>query len=189
MSCRLISCAVVIVFGAHSYAHSAGNPASAYCEEVGGINLTVESDEGQLGVCLLPDGGAIDSWSLFRSKTAKRKAEAGAAIPESEPESCDPEGGGVSWLNMRDCVAKDAADARANYAKAHNALTEASTDAALSLRVHQVDLRFRSWREAQCRVAEEIAMTHSAPQGVAYFDCLAGIDKQQAELLEQIADQ
>lgn len=187
MSYRLIPCIALFALSAHSHAYSAGNPASAYCEKVSGVNLTVESDKGQMEVCLLPDGSAIESWSLFRSEPTKQKASVPA--PEAVPEDCNPDTNTVSWLNMRDCLAKDAAASHTEYTTAHSALNDTITDAALVSRMDQVDRRFQAWREAQCRLTEEIATGRDAPQGAAYYDCLSGIDDAQAELLKQMADQ
>ena len=43
------------------------NPASAYCVEKGG-KLSIQKDAAgnQTGLCALPDGTAIEEWTLFR---------------------------------------------------------------------------------------------------------------------------
>lgn len=42
------------------------NPASAYCIEIGG-KLTIENrQDGQVGICALPDGTTIEEWELYR---------------------------------------------------------------------------------------------------------------------------
>ncbi len=44
------------------------NPASEYCIGVGYSEETRESDSGQYGVCIFPDGTECDSWALFRGE-------------------------------------------------------------------------------------------------------------------------
>lgn len=43
------------------------NPASVFCIESGGISSTVETADGQAGVCTLPTGEAIDEWEHYRN--------------------------------------------------------------------------------------------------------------------------
>lgn len=42
------------------------NPASVFCEEQGGRVEIVADDDGEAGVCVLPDGTRIDEWELYR---------------------------------------------------------------------------------------------------------------------------
>lgn len=43
------------------------NPASAYCQEVGGT-LSIENiSAGQIGMCSLPDGSKVEEWELFKA--------------------------------------------------------------------------------------------------------------------------
>jgi putative hemolysin len=43
------------------------NPASVYCQQVGG-KLTIENTPaGQVGMCALPDGSKVEEWELFRA--------------------------------------------------------------------------------------------------------------------------
>jgi len=42
------------------------NPASAYCQELGGQTLMKSNDKGQYGICQLPDGKEIEEWTLYR---------------------------------------------------------------------------------------------------------------------------
>lgn len=42
------------------------NPASEYCVEQGGEVEIVDGDDGQTGVCVLPDGTRVDEWEYFR---------------------------------------------------------------------------------------------------------------------------
>lgn len=41
------------------------NPASVYCEQLGGKTEIVEAKEGQQGICMLPSGEKIEEWSLY----------------------------------------------------------------------------------------------------------------------------
>lgn len=44
------------------------NPASVYCEQSAGGQLQiVDTAQGQVGMCHLPDGRVCEEWSLFRS--------------------------------------------------------------------------------------------------------------------------
>lgn len=42
------------------------NPASVYCQSLGGKIVLKSDDRGQFGICHLPDGTQIDEWELFR---------------------------------------------------------------------------------------------------------------------------
>lgn len=42
------------------------NPASVYCVELGGRLEIIRNQQGDRGLCHLPDGSAIDEWELFR---------------------------------------------------------------------------------------------------------------------------
>lgn len=42
------------------------NPASVYCVEQGGRLEIIRNQQGDRGLCHLPDGSAIDEWELFR---------------------------------------------------------------------------------------------------------------------------
>src|SRR5947209_10138829 len=43
------------------------NPASQYCQQVGGTSQTLEDQSGnQVGVCTFPDGSSIEEFTLFR---------------------------------------------------------------------------------------------------------------------------
>lgn len=52
--------------GGSSGSSEVANPASVYCEEQGGRVEIVADDDGETGVCVLPDGTRIDEWELFR---------------------------------------------------------------------------------------------------------------------------
>jgi putative hemolysin len=53
------------------------NPASEYCVAQGGEVEIVDGDDGQEGICVLPDGTRIDEWEYFRSATS--------TVPTSTP--------------------------------------------------------------------------------------------------------
>ncbi len=42
------------------------NPASVYCQSLGGKTLMRSNDKGQYGICALPDGKQIEEWALYR---------------------------------------------------------------------------------------------------------------------------
>lgn len=42
------------------------NPASVYCEQVGGKLEIVNSGQGQIGYCTLPSGEKVEEWTLYR---------------------------------------------------------------------------------------------------------------------------
>ena len=42
------------------------NPASVYCEKVGGKLDIVNENAGQVGYCTLPGGERIEEWALYR---------------------------------------------------------------------------------------------------------------------------
>lgn len=44
------------------------NPASTFCIESGGTLELVETPEGQMGNCTLPNGTVCDEWALFRGE-------------------------------------------------------------------------------------------------------------------------
>ena len=43
------------------------NPASVYCVQQGGRVEIVDTDKGQIGICVLPDGRRIEEWEFFRA--------------------------------------------------------------------------------------------------------------------------
>lgn len=44
------------------------NPASVHCEKEGGTLEIVDTDEGQVGMCTLPDGTECEEWAYFRGE-------------------------------------------------------------------------------------------------------------------------
>ena len=58
------------------------NPASAYCEEQGyTLEIRTDSDGGEYGVCIFPDGSECEEWAFFRGECAP----GGAAVEEDAP--------------------------------------------------------------------------------------------------------
>jgi putative hemolysin len=52
------------------------NPASVYCEEQGGTVEIVETDDGQVGVCVLDDGRECEEWAYYRGECVPGADEA-----------------------------------------------------------------------------------------------------------------
>jgi putative hemolysin len=46
------------------------NPASVFCEENGGTLEIREEAEGQVGVCVFPDGSECEEWAYYRGECA-----------------------------------------------------------------------------------------------------------------------
>lgn len=42
------------------------NPASVYCEKIGGKLDIVKGPDGESGYCILPSGERIEEWALYR---------------------------------------------------------------------------------------------------------------------------
>lgn len=42
------------------------NPASVYCQSLGGKTVMQSNEKGQYGICHLPDGTQIEEWALYR---------------------------------------------------------------------------------------------------------------------------
>ena len=59
-----------LVACAESQAPAAGmpNPASAYCESLGGRSEIRQEAGGAVGYCHLPDGRVVEEWALFRAQ-------------------------------------------------------------------------------------------------------------------------
>ncbi|MFA3918135.1 putative hemolysin [Ruegeria hyattellae] len=45
------------------------NPAATYCIETGAKYEIRDSDDGQVGICTLPDGTEVDAWEYFRENS------------------------------------------------------------------------------------------------------------------------
>jgi uncharacterized protein len=67
-----MSIALMIMLGAAPGASPAtpaiANPASVYCVQQGGRVEIVNTPQGQVGYCILPDGRRIEEWAFFRSQ-------------------------------------------------------------------------------------------------------------------------
>ena len=75
VSCAVCSAALFLFLaGAPALADSPSlsmpDPAAAYCESLGYEYEIVDSDGGQRGVCVLPDGRRVDAWEFYRGKVA-----------------------------------------------------------------------------------------------------------------------
>lgn len=42
------------------------NPASVYCEKLGGTSEITDTVQGQVGICTLPSGEKVEEWALYR---------------------------------------------------------------------------------------------------------------------------
>ena len=51
---------------AHAGSAQIANPAATYCIEIGGSYEIRDGDDGQFGVCHLPDGTEVEAWTLYR---------------------------------------------------------------------------------------------------------------------------
>ncbi|MES0824616.1 putative hemolysin [Ruegeria sp. SCP11] len=45
------------------------NPAATFCVESGAQYEIRDGDNGQTGVCILPDGREVDAWEYFRENS------------------------------------------------------------------------------------------------------------------------
>lgn len=45
---------------------SLANPASVYCQQLGGITSMAKTADGITGYCALPDGKLFEEWALYR---------------------------------------------------------------------------------------------------------------------------
>jgi putative hemolysin len=84
-----------------------GNPASVYCNQVGGQSFVVlDADGGQRGLCRLTDDSVIEEWTLFRGETKAVAAFLGhkpnfgqtTDIEAWEKASCESAGGKIQLL-------------------------------------------------------------------------------------------
>lgn len=60
--------ALLSACSAKESSHQVGlaNPASVYCQKVGGSLEIVKEPAGEVGYCILPSGERIDEWALYR---------------------------------------------------------------------------------------------------------------------------
>lgn len=53
-------------------AHAIANPASVFCIKQGGkIEIRTGPGGGQIGMCILPDGRAVEEWEYYRERHRK----------------------------------------------------------------------------------------------------------------------
>ena len=79
------------------------NPASAFCEAQGGtLDIRLDDEGGQFGVCIFADGSECDEWAYFRDEcspgaAAGEEPDPGQAAGMPNPASvfCEAEGGTV----------------------------------------------------------------------------------------------
>ena len=57
------------------------NPASVYCGSLGGKSVIQSGNNGQWGLCQLPDGKQIEEWELFRRDHLSKDAAGAGAQP------------------------------------------------------------------------------------------------------------
>lgn len=65
------------VFGNSQKVNFVGNPASAYCMNVGG-SLTLESDtngHNKVGMCHLPNGDVVEQWTYYQNSMYLEEVE------------------------------------------------------------------------------------------------------------------
>lgn len=66
---------------------SMANPASVYCDKIGGTNIDRHTPQGDVGLCRLPNGKTVDAWALYRRDEGKpapaRRDRVGLANPAS----------------------------------------------------------------------------------------------------------
>ncbi len=81
------------------------NPASVNCETVGGRLELVTLPDGQVGVCVLPDGSLCEEWALFRAECQPGQFQPFTLGLEPGPENagdrhCLEGGGQLAWLRL-----------------------------------------------------------------------------------------
>jgi putative hemolysin len=70
------------------------NPASVYCEEQGyKLEIRIDSDGGQIGVCVFLDGSECDEWAYYRNECAP--ASQNNVLPAESDEAVVPADGTV----------------------------------------------------------------------------------------------
>lgn len=58
---------------AASSAFALPNPASVYCEKLGGKSeIVTQADGGQAGLCVFENGNVFEEWTLFRMFNGKK---------------------------------------------------------------------------------------------------------------------
>ena len=61
------------------------NPASVYCQSIGGTSVITNTDAGQAGSCQLPSGDLVDEWVNYRAALATMPAwPQGYTVPQAD---------------------------------------------------------------------------------------------------------
>lgn len=62
------------------------NPASVYCQSIGGTTGVTDTAAGQAGTCTLPSGETVDEWVNYRAALATLPSwPSGVTVPVSDP--------------------------------------------------------------------------------------------------------
>lgn len=73
MKAKILLAAIGLV--AVPSAFAAPNPASVFCEKLGGkTEMVTQSNGGQIGLCVFENGNVYEEWTLFRMLTGKEGA-------------------------------------------------------------------------------------------------------------------
>lgn len=54
------------------------NPASVYCEKLGGKSTIKKEQDGDVGYCQLPDGQVIEEWKLYHQHHTEQRGHSAA---------------------------------------------------------------------------------------------------------------
>lgn len=65
----LLLALVLVGCGGDDPDNEEANPASEFCVSQGGEVDIVDEEDGQVGICVLPDGTRIDEWEFFRENS------------------------------------------------------------------------------------------------------------------------
>ncbi|HON81668.1 MAG TPA: DUF333 domain-containing protein [Methanoregulaceae archaeon] len=77
------------------------NPASVYCEEIGGrVEIMKNPDGSEYGMCTFPNGTSCEEWALFRGEGCKPGSTVGMPNPASV--YCEEIGGRVEIMKNPD---------------------------------------------------------------------------------------
>ncbi len=55
----------------NTWAFRLANPAAVFCTESGGKYEIRDGADGQVGICILPDGVEVDAWEYFRAQNGE----------------------------------------------------------------------------------------------------------------------
>ncbi|WEK03880.1 MAG: DUF333 domain-containing protein [Candidatus Devosia phytovorans] len=87
--------AIAILSAATPAAFAMSNPASDFCESSGGtVEIVTAANGGELGLCNLPDGSAMEEWSFYR-QNAKQDVIVGKDGGDPASIYCEDNGGQV----------------------------------------------------------------------------------------------